>query len=693
MKSNKILGALNRPAFGVFARRFSGFVPACLSVFSSVVMAVPMTFTDAFNRPDGLIGNGWIDASGNVLGNLVIRNGVLTTPTAGGFAGIYRSIDYSSPVTISATLTQQNGYGGLTNRYESGFLLGTAGSLSSGYQILFSRSDSLANNSTVSLWANGSVVSSTSTLLSRQYSPFQFGTSIIPTVTYTPSDGRIYGSIVSDGNTFNFDFGTRPDLTTMSTSNIGLNLEFPDGRLGPIIHPSFDNVTISYGAAVAPSLSLVTRQAISPSPPPKPTTLPQNTNLPSDGLAWFFGALNDPTGASGAAAALAVDAANEQYIRQKIQDLQTPSVGCGVFPDSFCKPWSSSTKTFINGVADGFALAGILNSVSSVVGGPSGLGNQYDLASKVGTVVSLQPTDNQRLIWANRAVTLLDQTVVTSVTGSVSVPLSSQVVAVAGTGAAVTIGALFGANLVIWTDIIPNQLRSLTKQDPPTIEYSVPLSISLPVMPSITGSGFPVLDKFLTDFSNATLRTAFYLDAVVATNDRYGAAYRAGDIASAIQQLSTLLDYLRLSQGALNESATLFKQLPSMLDLAGLSSLPLDLAAYQDLQAYISLNGINDMLMQLLLADGLMSEQISQLYDEMVKVELDQFQNDQSLYDVAMQFSALVDRTFASDPLSSSIPEPPSMALLLVALAFLIQQAAVPRVKGIASNADFASKE
>src|SRR6266545_4511073 len=53
----------------------------------------------------------------------------------------YRPIDSSGPVTVFGTLTQENGSFGLMNRYESGFLFGTNGSLSSGYEVLFSRSN------------------------------------------------------------------------------------------------------------------------------------------------------------------------------------------------------------------------------------------------------------------------------------------------------------------------------------------------------------------------------------------------------------------------------------------------------------------------------------------------------------------------------------------------------------------------
>lgn len=212
------------------------------AIASTSTLALPVTFTDDFNRPDGIVGNGWLPMLNNINGDLVIRNGALTTPYPTGYAGIYRAIDYSAPVTISATLTHQNGYGGLTNRYESGFLLGTSGSLSSGYQVMFHRSDSISYNSSVAVYANG--VGQNQTKIAQINSPFQFGTSITPTITYAPTDGRISGTVADGARTFNFDFGSI--ASTPAGSNIGLNLEFPDSRLGPIIHPTFDNLSIRY---------------------------------------------------------------------------------------------------------------------------------------------------------------------------------------------------------------------------------------------------------------------------------------------------------------------------------------------------------------------------------------------------------------------------------------------------------------
>jgi hypothetical protein len=209
---------------------------------SSIGMAAPITFFDDFNRADGAVGNGWLSTSGNIGGELSLLGGALTTPSTSGAAGIYRPVDFSAPVTMSATLTESNGFGGVPNRYESGFLFGGNGSRTSGYEVLFAHSDLNFANSSVRLLYNGAQVASVA-------SPFQFGTSITPTVTYNP-DGSFTGVVREGASTFNFNFAAAS--RALAGNNIGIDLEFPDARLGPIIRPTLDDVTIGYGVAISP---------------------------------------------------------------------------------------------------------------------------------------------------------------------------------------------------------------------------------------------------------------------------------------------------------------------------------------------------------------------------------------------------------------------------------------------------------
>ena len=241
--SSDIYGTTRMPASGLGLTCRIAFVYGPCESLGSLYFIVDTTatptvttlpFFDDFNRPDGAVGNGWSNTTGNVSGNLVIRSLALSTPGPNGRAGIYRPIDLAAPVTMSATLTQANGAGGLLNRYESGFLLGTNGNLSSGYEVLFSRSDQTFASSSVLLELNGSVIDS-------RASTFQFGAAITPTVTFNPIDGSIKGSVAGDGNTFNFDFG--PHTVPIPGPNIGIDLEFPDPSIS--LNPTIDNLSLS----------------------------------------------------------------------------------------------------------------------------------------------------------------------------------------------------------------------------------------------------------------------------------------------------------------------------------------------------------------------------------------------------------------------------------------------------------------
>ncbi len=226
-------------SFSVFLR--FAFVVASVSL-SSNGHAVPITFFDDFNRSDGVVGNGWHDTSGNINGNLVVRSGELSASNSDGQAGVYRPIGFSAPVTIGATIKENNGFGGLLRRYDSGFSLQNDGSLAGGYGIRFSRSDQNFNNSTIFLQDNGNTIASIPT-------PFQFGSQIQTNFTWQPNGG-ITGTVSSDGNTFSFGFG--PRTIQSNGSNLAIVESFTDGRSAVLTHPRVDNFSLMYEAAPAP---------------------------------------------------------------------------------------------------------------------------------------------------------------------------------------------------------------------------------------------------------------------------------------------------------------------------------------------------------------------------------------------------------------------------------------------------------
>lgn len=211
----------------------------CGLATNSATAQTPVTFTDDFNRPDGPVGNGWLNATDNVGGNLVIRNDSLTTPSPnpGGSAGIDRPIGYGGTVTFSATLTPGNGFGGLQNRYTTAFVFRNDGTQYGGYGLNFYRGDQNYSDSAVQVFYNGVQVASAA-------SSFQFGASITVTASLSP-DGSIAGQVSGDGNTFQFSFGSY-DLSGLSGTNFGITVNFPDTRTSITTYPTVDNVSITY---------------------------------------------------------------------------------------------------------------------------------------------------------------------------------------------------------------------------------------------------------------------------------------------------------------------------------------------------------------------------------------------------------------------------------------------------------------
>lgn len=202
-----------------------------ISARESVIPTCPTNFFDSFSRPDGPVGNGWSNLPSNVNGNLVVRNAALSTPGAGdGSAGVFRPIDLSSPVTISATLTHGNGFGGLLNRYTTSFSFNNNAGASTGYGVAFFRGDQNFSSFVV---VNGVQLAAS----------FQFGAAITTTFTINPN-GSITGSVSGGGSTFSFNGG--PIAGVSPGSNLSISMGFPDGRSSVITNPTVDNLTVAY---------------------------------------------------------------------------------------------------------------------------------------------------------------------------------------------------------------------------------------------------------------------------------------------------------------------------------------------------------------------------------------------------------------------------------------------------------------
>ena len=202
-------------------------------------------FSDNFDRNSSNVGipagNNWTDTAGNVGGALVIRNNALAAPGPDGTSAIFRPFGLKSPITMSGTFTQTSGLDGAPFRYESGFLIGTNGNrTSSGYKVTFVRSSANYQNSAVYLGLNGVALGSLP-------ATFQFGAAIVATVTYSPVDGRLSGTVTGDGHSFPFDFGPRAAGVALPNENVGIELEFRAGQSSATLDPTFDNFTITTG--------------------------------------------------------------------------------------------------------------------------------------------------------------------------------------------------------------------------------------------------------------------------------------------------------------------------------------------------------------------------------------------------------------------------------------------------------------
>ncbi len=194
------------------------------------------SFVDDFNRPNSpSVGNGWLDATGTGTTNLSIFSdrAQAPDPSPGNvIAGIFRPFSLGAGVSISATLTQENGFGGLSNRFSQIIALNSNGDINSGYGIIFHRGDINFQDSVVILVDNG-------VQLETQNIANQFGPSIDVAFTIF-SDGSVAGL----ANSSSFSFG--PRAFNANGTNFLYTTELSDPRAtSTFIDPSVDNITIN----------------------------------------------------------------------------------------------------------------------------------------------------------------------------------------------------------------------------------------------------------------------------------------------------------------------------------------------------------------------------------------------------------------------------------------------------------------
>ena len=187
---------------------------------SSGALSAP-SFFDDFNRPDSqVVGNGWTDVP-DIYGNhLSIKDGQLTTTAS--FSGISRSFTFGGPISMSLTLAETSGYGGLPNRYIAEFGILGSSTTNSSYRISLYRGDQNYSNSQITLLDGADVVATFMPLI-------QFGHLIDVNITFGV-DGSVKGVIgQQSGQSESFSFGARNVLS--SGSDIILGLGAGDGAM------------------------------------------------------------------------------------------------------------------------------------------------------------------------------------------------------------------------------------------------------------------------------------------------------------------------------------------------------------------------------------------------------------------------------------------------------------------------------
>lgn len=194
-------------------------------------------FEDDFNRPDGPVGNGWIDSPDNEGGNLGIINEQLSVPQHNTDAGIHRPLPFSDPVRIQATIWETDGFDLVGSRFESVFVVANDGTLPArdGYGISVLRTEADTDNSQVLLFDNGRVEPRVPI-----FSPWQFD-SVLDVDFWIFPDGRMEGSITEGNNVFDFAFGPR------EIQSNGANFGFYHGwnAGGSVMPPRMDNLIIT----------------------------------------------------------------------------------------------------------------------------------------------------------------------------------------------------------------------------------------------------------------------------------------------------------------------------------------------------------------------------------------------------------------------------------------------------------------
>jgi hypothetical protein len=180
---------------------------------------------------------------------------------------------------------------------------------------------------------------------------------------------------------------------------------------------------------------------------------------------------------------------------------------------------------------------------------------------------------------------------------------------------------LMQANLMIWGDILPQQMRKFAV-DPPDASYSQLAHALVPATLPVTNAGSPLANEYLTRLNRTTLKAAGLLEAVNTSYDRYTAAYAAGDSVNAILQLSAWLYYLAEFRNTLREAANLFGQAAAVMESSGFSLGAPDAALFASSQNELRTRGLPPQLRAFLLDLGFDESRLARIVGDVASAKL-----------------------------------------------------------------------
>lgn len=216
-----------------------GFTVVLLILSSSSQSAVVLF--DDFNRPDGAVGNGWLDSPDNNGGDIEIISNSLSRVASGGTAGIYRSVSFTDGLNVKAAVTEGSGNISVPpgKRFNTGFfILNSTGqqALVDGFGFVVSRSDSAFTNSAILIYDG-------STLINTIVSSFQFEHEVEVDATIN-LDGSIVGSVTEGANIF--DFSSSAYSIQSTGNNFLLQTHFAaTGHLPGTLRATVDNLVLT----------------------------------------------------------------------------------------------------------------------------------------------------------------------------------------------------------------------------------------------------------------------------------------------------------------------------------------------------------------------------------------------------------------------------------------------------------------